>query len=328
MTKAKTPNAGTSTLILPSPNAPLEVARELLAARYVSPTSDLTLRHYRGTYWRWTGPKWVEVESRAVRADAYHFTEHAEYLAEKGYKAWEPNRNKITSLLDALAALVHLPEGEPMPSWLDGRLYDGRVVAVANGLLDVSQRKLLGHTPAFFNSTAVPFDYDPEAPPPTHWLRFLHDLWPDDLDSINALAEWFGYIISGRLDLHKILLLCGPTRAGKGVTARTLSKLVGIENTCGPTLSSLATNFGLQPLLGKTLAVVSDARLNGYGAHVVVERLLSISGEDALTVDRKYRDQWTGKLPARLMLCSNELPQLGDASMAVAVSTITEIPQV
>ena len=41
-------------------------------------------------------------------------------------------------------------------------------------------------------------------------------------------------------------------------------------------------------------------------------------GEDTLTVNRKYRDQWTGKLPARLMLCSNELPHLGDASMAVA----------
>ncbi len=51
---------------------------------------------------------------------------------------------------------------------------------------------------------------------------------------------------------------------------------------------------------------------------MVVERLLSISGEDSLTVNRKYRDQWTGKLPARLMLCSNELPLLGDASMAVA----------
>ena len=41
-------------------------------------------------------------------------------------------------------------------------------------------------------------------------------------------------------------------------------------------------------------------------------------GEDTLTVNRKYREQWTGKLPTRLVLCSNELPQLGDASMAIA----------
>jgi putative DNA primase/helicase len=49
----------------------------------------------------------------------------------------------------------------------------------------------------------------------------------------------------------------------------------------------------------------------------VVERLLSISGEDTLTVNRKYRDQWTGKLPSRLHVISNELPKLGDASTAV-----------
>ena len=49
----------------------------------------------------------------------------------------------------------------------------------------------------------------------------------------------------------------------------------------------------------------------------MVERLLSISGEDTLTVNRKYRDQWTGKLPSQLNVLSNELPQLGDASTAV-----------
>ena len=86
----------------------------------------------------------------------------------------------------------------------------------------------------------------------------------------------------------------------------------------GPTLSSLAGDFGLAPLLGKPLAVISDARLSGRGNHVVVERLLSISGEDFLTVNRKYREQWTGQLPTRFMLISNELPQLGDASAAIA----------
>ncbi len=47
-----------------------------------------------------------------------------------------------------------------------------------------------------------------------------------------------------------------------------------------------------------------------------VERLLSISGEDTLPVNRKYRDHWTGKLPSRLHVISNELPRLGDASEA------------
>jgi putative DNA primase/helicase len=75
--------------------------------------------------------------------------------------------------------------------------------------------------------------------------------------------------------------------------------------------------FGLQPLLGKSLAIISDARFVGKNSGIVVERLLSISGEDTLTVNRKYKDQWSGKLPSRLHIISNELPRLGDASEAI-----------
>jgi putative DNA primase/helicase len=123
--------------------------------------------------------------------------------------------------------------------------------------------------------------------------------------------------LSGRTDLHKIMLLIGPTRSGKGTIARILTALIGAANPAGPTLASLGTNFGLSPLLGKPLAVVSDARLGSGNEHQVVERLLSISGEDMLTVDRKYREPWTGKLPTRFLVLSNELPRFGDASGAI-----------
>jgi putative DNA primase/helicase len=295
----------------------MDVAREFVNVLYME-DGQLTLRHWRGGWWQWRTSRWTELEQRAMAAAAYRFTEHAVYSTGTTLESWAPNRHKIADLLDALAAIVHLGAEIAMPAWLDGTVYDGLLVSVGNGLLDVAQRELLPHTPRFFNATSVPFAYDLAAAEPIRWFGFVDDLWPDDPDSIGALQEWFGYVISGRTDLHKILLLIGPTRGGKGVTARILGALVGEENVAGPTLSSLNGDFGLAPLLGKSLAVVSDARLNGRNASVVVERLLSISGEDTLTVNRKYREQWTGKLPTRLMLCSNELPQLGDASMAIA----------
>jgi putative DNA primase/helicase len=79
----------------------------------------------------------------------------------------------------------------------------------------------------------------------------------------------------------------------------------------------LSTNFGLSPLVGKPVAIVADARLRSEDA-VIVERLLSISGEDLLTVDRKYQDHWNGRLPTRFVLISNETPRLQDSSGAVA----------
>jgi putative DNA primase/helicase len=104
----------------------------------------------------------------------------------------------------------------------------------------------------------------------------------------------------------------------KGTIARVLAAMLGKGNAAGPTLASLGSNFGLSPLLGRPLAVVSDARLGGANVHQVVERLLSISGEDMLTVDRKYREPWTGRLPTRFLVLSHELPRFGDASGAIA----------
>jgi putative DNA primase/helicase len=188
---------------------------------------------------------------------------------------------------------------------------------VNNGLLDVEKRQLIPHTPLFFNQTSVPFDYDQGASQPRAWHDFLDAIWPDEFDAANLLGEWYGYVISGRLDLHKIFLNVGPTRGGKGVIARILTALVGRANVAGPTLNSLGGEFGMAPLIGKSLAVISDARFAGKNSNIVVERLLSISGEDTLTVNRKYKDQWTGKLPSRLHVISNELPKLGDASTAI-----------
>ena len=72
-------------------------------------------------------------------------------------------------------------------------------------------------------------------------------------------------------------------------------------------------------LLGKSLAIISDARIGGRtDSQIVVERLLSISGEDALTIDRKNLEPVTCKLPTRMMILSNELPRLGDSSGALA----------
>jgi len=45
---------------------------------------------------------------------------------------------------------------------------------------------------------------------------------------------------------------------------------------------------------------------------------LCISGEDALTIDRKYLSSLTMKLPTRFMLLTNELPRFRDSSAALA----------
>ncbi len=173
-------------------------------------------------------------------------------------------------------------------------------------------------TPTFFNTNALDFDPDPNAPEPRQWLTFLGELFGNDIQSLELLQEWCGYVLILDTSQQKMLLMIGPRRSGKGTIARVLARLIGASNVCGPTTSSLAGQFGLQPLIGKSLAIVSDDRFSGERFQAVVERLLCISGEDAVTIDRKFLPSVTMKLPTRFMFLTNEMPRLKDASGALA----------
>jgi putative DNA primase/helicase len=305
--------------LLPPPNQPMAVAR-VFVARHAMHGDLFKLRYWRGGWWTWRTTHWAEVGEGHVKSALWQFTEHARYPKGLNAAPWAPTDHKIHDLTSALKAICILDDEQDQPGWLDGRGTSGMIVSVANGLLDVERRRLIPHAPSYFNQTSVPFNYDPNAPAPRRWLAFLAELFPGEQAAIDALGEWFGYVVCGRTDLHKILLMVGPTRGGKGCVARILTALIGRKNCAGPTLNSLAGEFGLAPLIGKPLAVVSDARFAGKDASIMVERLLSISGEDTLTINRKYRDQWTGKLPTRIHILSNELPKLGDASLCAAAA--------
>ena len=305
---------------MPPPDNPMAVARVLLPEWDYEGLS--TLRNWRGQWMRWEGAHWSEVDDAALRADLYPRVEHATFTVinkegETKEVPWAPNRRKIADLLEAVAAVTHLPSSVDAPAWIAGQGPDV-VVACRNGVLDVSTRKLSAPTPGFFNLVSSPLNYDPLAPEPKEWLRFLDSLWPADEQAIAALQEWFGYIISGRTELQKALLLVGEKRSGKGTIARILRALIGKGHVASPTLASMATNFGLSTLVGAPLAIIGDARVPRTGAQQVVERILSITGEDSLDVDRKYRDPWTGRLPTRIMILSNDLPAFADASGAIA----------
>ncbi|WP_204801897.1 DNA primase family protein [Mycobacterium riyadhense] len=313
--------------IYPPPDAPYDVACDL----YDRIGWHRKLFCHRGIWMRWNQQQWDEMDADALRSTVYRTLADAEYhrpvktdgeVVDYERTEWKPNRHRIANVLEAMAAIGYLSTDIDPPVWIDAhsaaKTPADQIISCTNGLLDLSTRELMDHTPAYYNVVSVPFGYDPAAAQPTAWQEFLASVWPDDPDSVALLQEFIGYLLSGRTDMQKMLLLIGPTRSGKGTIARLMPKLIGRRHVTGPTLASLGTNFGLSPLLGKPLAIISDARLGNTPSHTVVERLLSITGEDMLTVDRKFREPWSGKLPTRFMVLSNELPRFKDSSGAIA----------
>jgi putative DNA primase/helicase len=233
---------------------------------------------------------------------------------------FKPNRVQVSNVYDALVATSLLDDRIEPPSWVGlPRAPAAELFACSNGLLHLPSGNLIAPTPEFFGLYASEAPFEREAPLPHAWLRFLNELWQDDVESIRALQEWFGYLLSSDTSQQKIFLMVGPKRSGKGTVARVLTALLGRNSVAGPTMSSLGERFGLESLITASAALISDARIGSRSEKATItERLLSISGEDILTVDRKFRQAWIGRLPTRLAILTNELLALTDGSGALA----------
>lgn len=310
------------------------------------------LYYWREEFWSWTGthydliPK-KELRGEVTRAIYQDFIKiyavelmrfNTRKAAAKGDddapKPKKPTLRNVTTrlvsdVLQALEsiALVRIDRIFGQPAWLD----DGRdwnpveILPAKNALIHLPSFVAdlpcaIDPTPKFFNSYALSYDIGSmtKVGKPAEWLKFLAEIWPKSQDSIDCLQEWFGYLLTPDTRYQKILLAIGPPRSGKGTIFRVLEQLVGSANVAHPILGQLAGDFGLEPLLGKPIAIVGDARIGGRADKaVIVERLLSISGEDPQTIARKHRSSVTMKLPTRFVIVSNELPSLRDSSGAL-----------
>lgn len=306
------------------PSDPITIARELVARQHTR-RGYVTLMHHADEFRAHNGTAWPAEDPATVRARTWEFLEQATRRMKRGdlevLEPFKPTKTRVDNVLDALKGVTHQPSSIEPPAWLDGREHPppGELVPCRNGLLHLPTLELHQPTPVLFNLHALDFDYQPQASEPKHWMAFLRSLWPDDEQAIMTLQEIFGYLLTTDTSQQKVFLLIGPKRSGKGTIARVLTRLLGQANVAGPTLSSLSQQFGLQPLIGKLLAVIADARLGGRADQAqIAERLLSVSGEDALSIPRKHKPDWTGRLSTRFLILTNEMPRLIDTSGALA----------
>jgi len=322
---------------VPGPKEPDKVARFLL---YLFADAGIHLKHWRDEWYLYregeTGGAYLRMggaDNRYAVADAVRTL-----LADASYmqatkdgmepRPWSPNTSSVREVTEAMASQMRMRESMEVPAWLrrseqSETMPGDEITCVRNGLLwcpregGTAARTLIDHTPAFFTDTAVAVAYEPDARC-DRWLKFLDELWPGDEDSHALLQEWFGYVLAGSTGLHKIMTLVGPRRSGKSTIAWVLEQLLGGTGQVDhPTMARLAEPFGLAPMLGKRLAIVGDARI-GKSDPAIVEKLLMISGEDPVTVNRKNRDELNVKLGARLMIVSNDMPDLRDSTGALA----------
>jgi|GEM_PF-2577065 len=298
-------------------NAPMTIAKAML--------KGTTYRRYNTSWFKYDPPHghYVEVLDEEFNAHCWNWVDGARisHSPQTGgeSKTLRATKNLINNVQDA--AKAQRQKTGKVPSWIDPRPNDppaNELLVCANGLLHIPTRTLIPPTERLFCLNSSPVSFDPNAPAPRLWLRFLSEVFPNEKDCIDTLQEVTGYFLTQDTWLQKIIQFVGPPRGGKGVYTRILQALVGEGNYVAPTPKRLAKDFGLQPLIGKQLAIMTDMRLSRQTDHgSLVETLLTVSGEDPITISRKHKESVTTTLNTRFLLVSNETLQLKDTSNAL-----------
>jgi putative DNA primase/helicase len=336
---AQAPPASPGPDIFEADDDPHRLAR-VFVQRHGTHTGKLAICFWRGQYYLWDGCyrpiEPTELHARLARSCKEEFDRinRREVVAWRlrGGSLGDPplalpvSKQLLGSVAQNLGGIALVAATIESPGWLrpDPPHPAHEILPASNGLLHLptyleTGSGLLPSTPEFFSTYALEYAFDPDAPVPQAWIDFLVSLWPKDTQSIDTLQEWFGYCLTPDTSREKMLTLIGPKRSGKGTIAKVLTALVGKSNVEGPTLTRFANEFGLAGLIGKPLAIIPDARISGKTDRAAaVERLLAITGEDSISIPRKFLPDWSGKLPTRLMLLSNVLPELPDPAGALA----------
>ena len=307
---------------------PTTIARAFLESNHRL-ASRYTLRRWESTWYRYAGTKYVPVKDEAFEKPVYDWAYGRLLMRmKKGIEAPVPlvaNNSLLANVKQAMIAETLISENH-MPCWINGAKGPNPkdLIIFANGVLDVpayldgDANALSDPSPDLFTTAALPISFDPTAVCPV-WDAFIESSLGDETAKIELLQEWLGYCMTADTSFQKMMYFRGLSCSGKGTILGVMQELVGSEQTATPNFSELSKDFGLAPLVGKLCCLIGDARSPRYGdAARGLEVLLNISGNDAVQVNRKFKDHLESlRLTARITIASNEMLDVPDHAGAM-----------
>lgn len=283
-----------------------------------------TLSYWREDFYIWKKSHWCRVEEMVVIRALLQWMRHqqisvvtTEGMSSHAMKTTSHQQNNIMNSLKA----VTLREADANVGWDTKCELDApdRIVPCRDGLLHTDTLELHPHTPLLFNLHFVDASWgDGKAGPKelegTTFQGFLNNLCEDNPEQERSLRQAIGYMLTPRTEQDKMFLTVGKGRSGKGTLMRLFKSMIG-TTTASMLTSAFANDFGLEPLLGKSVLFLPDVRMDGNTDFAsLAEKMLSITGRDEVTVNRKGKTMLAQELPLRIWVAANLMPQYRDAS--------------
>ena len=199
------------------------------------------------------------------------------------------------------------------------------LVFFQNGVLDLETMLLLPHSASFYSTVLLPCDYDPDAPEPTLFLRFLDDLTNGDAPTKKLLLQFMGVTLSSIFGyrMKQALFLYGPGNTGKSVFRNLLIDLLGEQNTFTVGIDEMEKPFALAGAFGKRM--IGDSDLSFLNTKEM-NNFKKLTGGDRMVFERKGVDRMHAVYRGTVLYCTNRLPHFGGDKGSHVYNRIIPVP--
>lgn len=199
-------------------------------------------------------------------------------------------------------------------------------IALKNGLLDVEAAArgepgaLQSHTPSFFATYALPYEWNPAAPCP-RFMRFLEEVLPDEENRVMA-RMLAGLLLVPDTSYTVFFILLGDGGCGKSTFLRILGAMLGEENVCSVPLSMIAEKHTSHRLTRCLANLVDDSATvdttRGQSLAGVEGVLKEVASGARIHCEPKGIDPWDAPAKARCVFTQNPpLPPFVDRSSGI-----------
>jgi len=293
---------------------PYDIALAFATEHYLEAPTN----YEKGWRLRWWRSGWYE-----YAGGCYYQITDAELKAKLvGYLRTEQLRvspHFLNAILLCLTHLVMIPSDVALNSWLDG-IKGADVIVGRNGNISLTDRddagrpRLLRHTPLYFTTSKLPYDYDPEATCP-RFEKFLGEVMGGDIEYIELIEDLLGYLFVLGNPFQMFVLLLGSGANGKSTFLRLMEWVIDPSTVCHVPLARFGDRFSLYEMIGKRLNTVSET-ITAIDSEAEA-RLKELTGGDTVGAEIKHVQAHINFVPtAKIVIATNQMPAFRDPSAA------------
>jgi putative DNA primase/helicase len=294
----------------PGAAQPAEFTEDAIALRFAERhASDLRYVAKWGKWFRWTGSRWEDEETR------YVFDLARALCREENARCNKPA--KTLAAAKTRAAVVSMSgDDRRIAAIIDQWDKDLWLLNTPGGVVDLRTGTMRPHRPEDYMTKITAVAPDGDCP---LFLKFLETITAGDKELQTYLQRVFGYALTGSVKEHALFFCYGIGSNGKSTLMNTVAGIMG-DYYSAASVETFTVTMGdrhpadLAALRGARLVIASETE---EGRHWAESRIKQLTGGDPISA-RFMRQDWFTYFPQfKLLFLGNHKPGLRAVNVAI-----------